>query len=122
MSGSGRLVGMTVVALLTGVPNLLGMWVEPAFRGRGVGGRLLDRAIAWIAETHPFIPVRLEVNPKQVRAIRLYQSRGFRFTGAVRPLGVISAHEVVQEMVARPPLRHEGQVPPPRKVLVPIPG
>ena len=51
------------------------LFVEPAFQGQGIGGKLLDRAIG---ETGAEELLVLEKNP---RAIRLYERHGFERTG-----------------------------------------
>ena len=96
----GRFVGMVAVYVTDGIPNISGMWLDPAFRGRGVAGRLLDTALGWARANHPRTRIRLELNPNQVAATNLYVSRGFRFTGARRPPRIprneeIEAHEMV---------------------------
>ena len=83
----GRLVGTVRVAEFDGTPNVLGMWVDPEHRSRGVGGALLDEILRWAVAAFPGREFRLEVNPRQSAAVALYQSRGFRASGASRPLG-----------------------------------
>ncbi|MEO9322127.1 GNAT family N-acetyltransferase [Nocardioides sp. C4-1] len=66
---------------------LWGMWTDPAVRGRGVGGRLLDDLLAWCRETGAADPgavrdgVRLHVSEDNPGARGLYVSRGFAPTG-----------------------------------------
>jgi ribosomal protein S18 acetylase RimI-like enzyme len=59
----------------TGTINLIG--VDPASRSAGVGGALLDSALAWCAD-HGVDEVRLVTQGANVLAQRLFQSRGFR--------------------------------------------
>lgn len=86
---NGTLVGMVTV----GAPkeatsfNIFGMWVRPSHRGRGLGGRLLDAALEFAERASPGATVELEVVRTQEAAVRTYESRGFRFTGATEPLG-----------------------------------
>jgi len=99
----------------TGAVQLFSMWVDPALRGQGVGGRLLDTALRWTDAVAPAREVKLEVNPRQRAAVRLYLSRGFRFTAEERPVEHTPG-EVVRAMV-RPPSgdradRHRGASPP----------
>lgn len=55
----------------------VGMGVHAAWRGRGVGGALLDAAIGW-ATAHPGVErLTLGVAAGNSGAIRLYESRGF---------------------------------------------
>lgn len=104
-----RLVGTAVGALVEDRPHIFGMWVEPELRGRGIGGRLLDAALAWLRAASPGRAVLLDVNRKQTRAVVLYEARGFRFTGRSRPLEHTTG-EFVDEM-ERPP---RGTRPDPR--------
>ena len=100
----GRLAGMAGT-MLTDVPRVLavwGMWVRPEARGKGLGGKLLDALLAWGRCTHPGSTVRLEVNPEQVAAVHLYESRGFSPTGRERPLGH-HAPALCREMELLPP-------------------
>ncbi|HEV2166265.1 MAG TPA: GNAT family N-acetyltransferase [Thermoplasmata archaeon] len=98
---SGSFVGMVVVADVEGALHLFAMWVAPERRRQGIGRRLLDAALAWVALEHPSRPVVLEVNPRQVVAARLYGSRGFRPTGRTADLGHTPGERLVEW--ARPP-------------------
>lgn len=51
--------------------------------GRGVGGALLDRAVAWVREQGR-VPA-LDVVPTHERAVGLYRSRGWREVGRLHP-------------------------------------
>ena len=81
----GRLVGLVGIGVVDSTPSIFGMWLEPAFRGHGTGGRLLDAALAWGRRLHPRANIRLDVSTSQVTAVALYQSRGFHFAGSPRP-------------------------------------
>lgn len=61
----------------------LGMLVVEGWRGRGVGGALLDAAVAW-AGTAGAHKVALELWPHNDGARRLYASRGFVEEGYLR--------------------------------------
>lgn len=104
-----RWVGMITLHYVEGAWRVFGMWVDPVVRGRGVGGRLLDLGIAWAEDAHPGAGVELSVNPRQTFAVRLYERRGFRFTGQEEPLGHTPG-EVARKMV-RPPKSSSGTVP-----------
>lgn len=82
----GEIVGMCVIVRLEGKFGVFGMWVDPKFRGQHLGSRLLDRALRWSQELDPSLPHALDVNPRQEEALRLYESRGFRRTGASQRL------------------------------------
>ena len=61
----------------------LGMMVAPDWRGRGIGQRLLQRAIDW-ARSVGAHKVSLDVFPDNEAAIRLYRSFGFEQEGLLR--------------------------------------
>ncbi len=102
-----ELVGMAVLTLADSGGNLYGMWVEPAWRGHGLGGKLLDAALAWAARGGAAPNVRLEVNPRQAAAVQLYRSRAFEFSDRSRPLEH-TAGELVREMVRAPTVPPRG--------------
>lgn len=58
----------------------LGMGLLPAYRGRGLGARLLDAALAGAAKLG-ITRVELEVFASNARAIALYERRGFAREG-----------------------------------------
>jgi RimJ/RimL family protein N-acetyltransferase len=64
---------------LYGVADI-GMAIASDWRGRGVGGRLLDALIVEAPDLGAH-KVSLQVWPHNVRAIRLYASRGFGLEG-----------------------------------------
>jgi len=97
----GEFAGMVVAVARDGQLHLFSMWVEPSVRASGIGSRLLDAALTWAGTLPGRPPVRLEVNPRQEPAVRLYVSRGFRFTGTVRPLEHTPG-ETVHEMERGP--------------------
>jgi ribosomal protein S18 acetylase RimI-like enzyme len=59
---------------------LVGMWVDPAARGRGVGERLVRTVVAWAAE-EGLSRVLLEVAHENAAARSLYERVGFVPTG-----------------------------------------
>jgi len=66
---------------------LTALWVDPGFRGRGVGSALVDAVVDW-AKGKGFNQVLLWVTEVNENAERLYVSRGFARTGRmieVRP-------------------------------------
>ncbi len=99
-SGMARLVGIATVIPKADAFEVVAMWVHPDTRGRGLGGALLDAALAWVESSSPTARIVLGVNPSQEAAVRLYQSRGFSFTGAEEP-SVLHPGTTVREM-ARP--------------------
>lgn len=62
-----------VVGFVTFRKNELGyIYVLNEFQGRGIGGKLLDTVIPYLER-----PAFLEVFPTNIKAKRLYRSRGF---------------------------------------------
>ncbi len=77
----GRPVGCGALRpMKPGVAEVKRMYVEPAARGRGLSRRLLaelERAAAGMGYT----TVRLETGVRQVAAVRLYDTAGYRRIG-----------------------------------------
>ncbi|MCI4326472.1 MAG: GNAT family N-acetyltransferase [Thermoplasmata archaeon] len=83
----GSFAGMVGAFSAGGAKVLWGMWVRPEHRHRGVGVALLEAVLGWCREAASHEPVRLDVNPSQSSAVRLYERHQFRFTGDERALG-----------------------------------
>lgn len=69
------------------------MWVDPRYRGQGVGAQLLQTTIDWARETSARC-VNLNVTTTNEAAIRLYERFGFRVAGSPMPLRPGSRHRV----------------------------
>jgi len=65
----------------TGHRCLLGMGVRRAWRGHGLGARLLARAEAWATDTGSLAWIDLEVLEVNEPALRLYRGAGYRQFG-----------------------------------------
>jgi RimJ/RimL family protein N-acetyltransferase len=74
-----RLVGNLGVEVRRGIADL-GMMVDAAWRGRGVGSALMDACIAW-ATRHGAHKLVLEVWPHNTTAQGLYRKYGFEQEG-----------------------------------------
>ena len=61
-----------------------GVYVAPAFRKRGVGRMLMDRALAHARSMADLLQVTLGVNTENAAAIALYKSAGFEPFGLER--------------------------------------
>lgn len=66
---------------------LVSMWVDPRWRGQGVGDHLVKVILGW-ARTSGFQEVRLWVADGNREAERLYNRNGFGRTDAVQPIRV----------------------------------
>jgi Acetyltransferase (GNAT) family len=81
-------VGMATVRLepdAGGRAHLVGMWVDPRYRGHGVAMALLDHAVGWARERGAGEMV-LWVADHNTAARRLYERAGFVATGDRQPL------------------------------------
>jgi ribosomal protein S18 acetylase RimI-like enzyme len=91
-------LGIVASARVGGTFHIFAMWVAPERRGQGIAGRLLDEALSWVERVAPGSPVQLEVNPRAIPAVRLYESKGFRATGKFTAVEHTPS-ERVQEMI-----------------------
>jgi GNAT superfamily N-acetyltransferase len=77
----GRTMGLAVTtAIAPGTLHLAQLVVDPATQGQGIGGGLIDSAMAWGATNGQRL-MTLLVNDDHQVARRLYASRGFLPTG-----------------------------------------
>jgi GNAT superfamily N-acetyltransferase len=67
-----------------GTVELISMWVDPAYRGRGLGRRLVEQVAAW-AWDHAARRLALWVTEGNAAAIELYTRCGFRALGDSTP-------------------------------------
>ena len=81
------------VGLACGIPepddeagrHLVGMWVDPAFRGRGLGDLLVAAVMAWARRAGAGY-LALWVVDGNDRALGLYERLGFEATGERQPV------------------------------------
>ena len=84
----GAGIGMAAIFPEADVPgrmHLVGMWVHPRRRRRGVARALVEQAVRW-AEEHRASEVVLWVADHNIPARRLYERAGFQPTGHHQPL------------------------------------
>lgn len=65
-----------------GIAEVKRMYTRPAFQGRGLGGRILERIIA-LADEEGFRELVLETGDKHPAAWRIYERAGFSRCGPV---------------------------------------
>lgn len=66
------------------IASIYGVYVTPKYRGRGIGGKLMDAVMEEIKGKGGIIKVQLSVNPGCRPAVRLYKRVGFIVTGRAR--------------------------------------
>jgi RimJ/RimL family protein N-acetyltransferase len=62
----------------------LGMSVRKAYRNQGIGGKLMEQAVAWAKGTGVVTRIELAVYARNARAIHLYEQFGFAVEGQRR--------------------------------------
>ena len=84
-----RPVGMIVCVFDKGlktkhIAEIYGFYVSADHRGKGVGTRLLERALSLARGNKRVIKVKVAVNPEQRVAVEMYKKAGFVVTGRVK--------------------------------------
>lgn len=80
---AGQVIAFAIALLAADQGEIANLAVAPAWRGRGIGARLLDDLLA-MAEERGASTMWLEVRESNVAARRLYSSRGFTESGRRR--------------------------------------
>jgi GNAT superfamily N-acetyltransferase len=81
-----------------GHAELVGMWVHPQWRGKGVGDLLVDAVVAWAgASGHDALTLWVSVGNDRAEA--LYARHGFVRTGASQPIREEDPSRLELEMV-----------------------
>lgn len=102
--GGEQAVGIAVITPAddTATGCLVGVWVDPSARGRGVGDALLSTASGH-ARTSGLRRLVLDVGDRNDRAIALYDRHGFRATGRrgtlPAPREHVTEHELALDLV-----------------------
>jgi [ribosomal protein S18]-alanine N-acetyltransferase len=81
--GDDRIAGFLVARTLGRETEILNIAVRADMRRRGVGSRLLSRAIGWSARLQAE-KILLEVRESNASALSFYQGLGFRVAGRRR--------------------------------------
>jgi putative acetyltransferase len=63
-----------------GIAEVKRMWTDPAFQGRGIGGKILDEIVA-LARKEGFARLVLETGDRHPAAWRVYERAGFTRCG-----------------------------------------
>jgi GNAT superfamily N-acetyltransferase len=79
------------------VAHLISMWVDPAYRGQGLGRRLVEHVVGW-ARDGGLRRLELWVTEHNIAAIELYVRCGFKMIGESQPLPSDAAY-LEQKMI-----------------------
>jgi len=66
------------------VAHIYSVYVTPKYRGRGIGNRLLKRALAEIRRNREAVKAQLSVNSLLRPAVAMYKKAGFEVAGKAR--------------------------------------
>jgi ribosomal protein S18 acetylase RimI-like enzyme len=68
-------------AKLKHIAQIFGVYVDPDYRGRGIGRKMLETALDLISKNKDIVKIRLTVNRQRDPAVALYKSLGFLVVG-----------------------------------------
>ena len=91
VSDAGEDTGVVVVAPYDNEAGLFAMWVCPGSRKFGIGAHLVTEAVGW-ARKREYSRILLDVADDNTAAIALYESHGFKPTGATGTLAPPREH------------------------------
>lgn len=77
---NAKLAAYFLLMMAVDEAHLLNITVAPAFQGKGVGRRMLDKAVE-LARVYGMQSVLLEVRPSNLRALHIYRQYGFAEIG-----------------------------------------
>jgi ribosomal protein S18 acetylase RimI-like enzyme len=85
----GKALGMIVCARnnrikTSHICNIYSVYLNEDYRGRGIGDKLMEAALAEIKKMPGVVKIELAVNPTQKAAAHLYRKYGFKLTGRVK--------------------------------------
>ena len=92
-----RIRGMAMAIVREGIWGLSLFAVDPGVQGNGVGGALLDRALAYGHGTRG----QIVMSSQDPRALRLYSRAGFRLLPALAAFGPVDASRLEPEAPVR---------------------
>lgn len=66
------------------IGNIFGLYVKKAYRGKGIGGQLIDEALRKFKMHGQVRKTKLAVNTDLVSAVKLYERLGFHRVGILK--------------------------------------
>lgn len=66
------------------IARIFGVYVDPNYRGRGFGKKLLRNALELIQKNKGVVKIQLMVNQDQDAAVELYKDMGFVIVGQIK--------------------------------------
>ena len=90
--------------------GIWGMYVNPAYRGKGIAAALVQRVLAFAAKREGWLQIKLSANAANTAAIRLYETHGFvqygLERGALMVDGVLHDEVLMQVELFTPATTH----------------
>jgi len=91
--------------------GIWGMYVDPAYRGKGIAAALVQCVLAFAAERDGWLQIKLSANAANIAAIRLYEAHGFvqygLERGALMVDGVLHDEVLMQVELSTPSATHD---------------
>jgi RimJ/RimL family protein N-acetyltransferase len=87
------------------IARIFGVYVDPKYRGHGIGKQLLERTLQLIQENKDIVKIQLFVNKDQEVAVRLYRNNGFEIVGQMKKeikVGDEFYDELIMEKLIQP--------------------
>lgn len=109
----GKIVGMVGILYnkprkIQHIANIVSFYVDPMWRGQGIGKALIQKALEELAENNVISKISIIVATPQEAAIALYQSFGFEQVGLLKNNILIDGayyHELIMELNLCRPLK-----------------
>ncbi len=66
------------------IVHIHGVFVDPNYRSRGIGRKLLETALGLIQKNGDVVKIQLTVNSRRIPAVSLYRRLGFEVVGELK--------------------------------------
>lgn len=58
------------------IPEIIGLWVKPSHRNKGIGSKILVRAIEYVNKTYGIMPLMIPVTPEGEAVVKKLRGEG----------------------------------------------
>ena len=87
---NGRFVGAIRLRNYGRGIGFAAFFIDRKHQGKGIGRKALEHLIEWVRQNHPDAKeIETAVDPENHVACRLYENRGFRYTGVKNDSGTV---------------------------------